>query len=120
MKGKSKALIVSAVLGVAYSIYLITYFSGAMSDANSTGEALGGAIATALVMPHMICVVLAAIFNVIGALANKSGFALTGAILYCVGGVIFLMYMPFVLPMMILSFIGYSKVKKIKRAAMEG
>ena len=114
MKEKSKALIFSAILGVAYSIYLIVYFSGAMSG--SGAEALGGAIATALVTPHMICVVLAAIFNTIGALANKSGFALTGAILYCVGGVLFIAYIFFVIPMIVLSFVGYSKVKKIKRA----
>lgn len=116
MKGKSKALIVSAVLGVAYSIYLISYFSGALSGAESGSDAVGGVIATALVTPHMICVVLAAIFNAIGALVNKQGFALTGAILYCVGGVLFVMYIPFVIPMIILSFVGYSKVKKIRKA----
>lgn len=115
MKGKSKILIVSAVLGIVYSIYLITYFSGSMSETNSVSESIGGAIATALVMPHMICVVLATIFNSVGALRNKAGFALTGAILYSVGGVLFLMYMPFVIPMIILSFIGYSKLNKIKK-----
>ncbi|WP_125153220.1 hypothetical protein [Clostridium rectalis] len=109
---KSKVLIISAVLGIIYSIYLISYFGGAAFGSNNSTEALGGAIATALVTPHMICVVLAAIFNTLGAFLNKAGFALTGAILYCVAGVVFIMYIMFVIPMIILSFIGYRGVKK--------
>lgn len=117
-KKKSVALIISAVLGVLYSIYIVSYFSGAVSGTSSGVESIGGAIATALVMPHMLCVVLAAIFNVIAALANKRGFALTGAILYCVGAVLFLMYAPFVIPSIILSFIGYSKLGKIAKSEL--
>ncbi|NFV11530.1 hypothetical protein FDG09_00940 [Clostridium sporogenes] len=109
---KSKALIISSILGIIYSIYLIVYFSGAMSGSCSNAEAVGGAIATALVTPHMICVILAAIFNTLGALLNKSGFALTGGILYSVAGVLFIMYVFFVIPMIILSFVGYSRVRK--------
>jgi hypothetical protein len=109
---KSKTLIISAILGIIYSVYLISYFSGAISGTGSSTEALGGALATALVTPHMICIVLATIFNTVGAIFNKSGFALTGAILYCVGGVLFIMYIPFVIPMIVLSFIGYGRVKK--------
>ncbi|GAA0731988.1 hypothetical protein [Clostridium oceanicum] len=114
---KSKALIISAVLGIAYSIYLITYFAGL--GGGSTAEAVGSSIATALVTPHMICVVIATIFNTVGAFFNKAGFALTGGILYCVGGVLFLMYIPFVIPMIILSFIGYVSVKKNKIKAQK-
>lgn len=113
MEKRSKVLIISAVLEVLYSIFLVVNFGGAISGASSDAEALGGAIATALVTPHMICIVLATIFNVIGAIKSKAGFALTGAILYSVGGVLFLMYIPFVIPMIVLSFVGYAKVKKI-------
>lgn len=109
---KSKALVISAVLGIIYSIYLVSYFGGTIFGAGSGAEAVGGAIATALVTPHMICIVLATIFNTLGAFLNKSGFALTGAILYCVGGVVFIMYIFFVIPMIVLSFVGYGKVKK--------
>ncbi|MCY6959852.1 hypothetical protein [Clostridium brassicae] len=109
---KSKALIISSILGIIYSIYLVIHFGGSVLGANSGSEAVGGAIATALVAPHMICVILAAIFNTIGAIFNKSGFALVGAILYCVGGVLFIMYIIFVIPMIILSFVGYGSVKK--------
>lgn len=117
-KKKSVALIISAVLGVLYSIYIISYFSGAISGTGSGAETIGGAIATALVTPHMVCVVVATIFNVIAALANKRGFALAGAILYCVGAVLFLMYAPFVVPSIILSFVGYAKLGKIAKSEL--
>lgn len=118
-KKRSVALIIAAVLGVLYSIYIITYFSGAIAGTQSGAEAIGGAIATALVTPHMICVVIAAIFNSVACLTNKRGFALTGAILYSVGAVLFLMYALFVVPSIILSFIGYAKLGKINKKAAE-
>ncbi|MGL5647214.1 MAG: hypothetical protein ACRDDY_05135 [Clostridium sp.] len=113
MNNKSKTAIASGILGVLYSIYLITYFGGAMSSTDGA-EMVGGAIASALVMPHMILVILGSIFMLIGAFINKAGFVLTGAILFCVSAAAFLMYAPFVVPMIILGFIGYSKVRKIK------
>lgn len=110
---KSKCLIISAILGIIYSIYLLSYFGSVLTNGQGA-EAVGDAIATAMVTPHMICVVLAAIFNLLGALLNKAGFALTGGILYSVAGVLFLPYIFFVIPMIILSFVGFSSIKKIK------
>ena len=63
-------------------------------------------------MPHMICAVLAAIFNVLGWTMSSRGFALTGAILYAVAAVLFPLYAMFVLIQMILSFVGFAKLKK--------
>lgn len=110
---KSKALIASSVLGILYSLFLIVNFFGSSGDI-SDAEAIGGAIATALVMPHMILVVLATIFNVLSVTLEKSAFALTSGILYSVGGVLFLLYLVFVIPMIVLSFVGYSKMRKAK------
>lgn len=112
-KKKSALLLISAILGVLYAIYLVVYFAGAASGANGTAEAIGAGIATALVMPHMICAVLAAIFNVLGWAMSSRGFALTGAILYAVAAVLFPIYAMFVLIQMILSFIGFARLKKL-------
>lgn len=112
-KKKSTALLISMILGVGYSLYLIAYFAGVMGGSKSGAEAVGATLATALVTPHMACVVVAAIFNVVGWMNNKRGFALTGAILYCVAGVLFLPYILFVIPSLILSFVGFARLKKI-------
>ena len=87
----SKALLISGILGALYSIYIIAHFSGA-TVSSSGAEQVGAAIATALVTPHMILVVLATIFNWVAYFTNKRGFALTAGILYSVGGVVFLAY----------------------------
>lgn len=111
---KNKSLFISAILGIIYSLYLIVHFSGTMSGDVSDSEAIGGAIATMLVTPHIVMVVLSTIFNILAITLKKVGFALTSGILYSVAGVLMIMYLPFVLPMIILSFIGYAKMKKAK------
>lgn len=108
----SKVLLTSGILGAIYSIYLICYFSRATTGSQGA-EQVGAALATVLVTPHMILVVLATIFNWVSYFTNKRGFALTGGILYSVGGVIFLLYILFVIPSIVLSFVGYSNLKKI-------
>lgn len=110
---RSKILLISAILGTLYSLYLITYFSGGIFGSKGGMELAGAAMATALVTPHMVLVVLATIFNWVGYFSNKRGFALTGGILYSVGGVIFIIYIMFVIPSIILSFVGYAKLKDI-------
>ena len=113
-KNRSKALFICALLATAYSIYLMVYFGSSMTS-NDSAEAVGGAIATALVTPHMVLVSLGAIFSWLGFFLRKAGFALVGAILYCVGAVLFLVYAMFSIPLIIMGFIGYSKQKKLSK-----
>lgn len=115
MKTKSKALLVSLVIGALYAIYLIVYFVGIMTSSSDGAEAAGAGIATILVTPHLVLIILAVIFNALGYFQNRSGFALTGGILYCVAAGVFLIYAPFCIIEIIFSFVGYSKVKKINK-----
>lgn len=115
MKVKSKALLVSLVIGALYAIYLIVYFAGAMTNSSDAAETVGAGLATAIITPHLVLIVLAVIFNALGYFQNRSGFALTGGILYCVAAGVFLIYAPFCIIEIIFSFVGYSKVKKINK-----
>lgn len=111
-KKHSKALLISAILGTIYSIYIIMYFTGAVGGSEGT-EQVGAALATAMVMPHLILVVLATIFNWVAYFTNKRGFALTAGILFSVGAVLFIIYALFVVPSLVLCFVGFSNLKKI-------
>lgn len=112
MEKRSKILFAATALATIYVVYLISYFFG--ETANLEGaEAIGGAIATVLVMPHMVMFLIGVVFGWIGVLARKSWAALVGAILYSVGTLFFLMYAIFGAPIFILGFIGYSKQKKL-------
>lgn len=112
-KKKSVCLLIAAILGVAYAIYIVSYFFGANASTSNAAEAIGTGIATAMVTPHLICVVIAAIFNVLAWAMNKRPFALTAGILYAVSAVLFFIYAPFVLVQMILSFVGFARIKKL-------
>lgn len=115
MKHLNKCLLISCVLGAAYAIYAFLHFGTGMASGDSA-EALGAGIATALVTPHLICTVIAVIFNGLGLFMKKSTFALVGAILYAVSMVLFIPYFFFVIIEMILSFVGFSQLKKASKA----
>ena len=110
---KNKLLLVSWILGALYFVYLVSYFVGGVSNTEGS-EQVGAALATALLMPHMVAVGLAALFNILGWAQNGRGFALTGGILYCVSIVLFPPYFMFVTIQLILSFMGVSKLKKLQ------
>lgn len=111
-KNRSKSLFACAILATIYSLYLIIYFCSIMMSSDSI-EALGGAIATALVTPHMVLMTLGAIFSWLGFLLKKSWSALVGAILYCVAALVFMMYAMFCIPMIVLGFLGFANQRKI-------
>lgn len=113
-KKKSVLLLISAIIGVAYIIYSISYWGGA-SSGSSGAEAIGAGIATVLVMPHLICTGLAVLFNILGWAMSSRGFALTGGILYAVAMVVFPFYFMFVLIEVVLSFIGFVRLKKLNK-----
>lgn len=114
-KNRSKILFLCALLASAYTVYLLWYFGSSLGDLNSSEE-IGGAIATALVTPHMLAMGVGAIFSWLGFFLRKSWAALVGAILYCVSDLLFIMYSMFCIPIIILAFIGYSKQKKLNNA----
>ncbi len=104
---RSKLLLISGIIGTAYLIYLFSYFTGINAD----GE-VGSAVATMLVAPHMVLVLLAVIFNWLGFILKVRWGALVAGILYSVS--IFLMpaYFMFVLIELILCFIAFARMKK--------
>ena len=87
---RSRILFTSSIIATAYIIYLITYFYNGMQS-NDSAEAIGGAIATALVTPHILMIGLGTIFGWLGFFLRKTSFALVSAILVSVGALIFLM-----------------------------
>lgn len=111
-KKLSVPLLISLIIGVAYLIYFAVVWTGTSSEMTGTAEQIGAGIATILVAPHVICTLVAVIFNALGLFLRKRGFALTGAILYTVAMVLFPVYFMFVIIEMILSYVGFAKMKK--------
>lgn len=117
---RSITLLISLVLGALFFIVLV---SGTFSRADSTlsrtansmndvGFQLGTMIGAALMIPQMVVTGIAVILNGVGWGIGSRGFSLSAAILYCVAAVLMIINAPFLLPSIVLSFVGYSKLKK--------
>lgn len=111
--GRSKASFWATLLALAYGIYAFVYWTGVNTSTEGDIEAIGTGIATLLVLPHVLVTWLGILFGLIGFFGRKTGFQLTAAILYAVGGVLFFLYAIFLLPSIVLGFFGYSAQKKI-------
>jgi len=103
----------SAILGSLYLIYIVYYFFNEVGTTQGA-EQMGAALATTVVLPHIVLLALAVIMNWVGFFMNVKWGAISAGVLYSVSGVIFLLYIIFVIPMIILSFVGVSKIGKIK------
>lgn len=108
----SKLLLIAFIIGAAYMLYSIVYWSGTFNSGADTAEQVGSSIATVLVMPHLIVTFLAVVFNALGLFMRKRGFALTAGILYAVAMLLFPVYFMFVIIETVLCFVGFAKMKK--------
>lgn len=115
-KDRSKAAFFAVLIALLYGIYSITYWTGANTSADGDAEAIGAGIATFLVLPHVIVTWIGVLFGLIGYFSRKTGFILTAAILYSVAAVLFFIYAVFLIPSIVLGFVGYSSQKKINKA----
>lgn len=100
-------------LTVLYALYIILYF-GSFSD-----NVLAMAIINNVVGPHLVCVAVAAIFTIVGLFGKKRWAMLTSGILLAVSAVLMMSYAPMVIVQMILCFIAYVRMGKIKERVLE-
>jgi hypothetical protein len=114
---RSKASFWATLIALAYGIYAFSYWVSTNASTDGDAEALGSAIATVLVLPHLLVTWLGIIFGMIGFFARKTSFQLTAAILYAVAAVLFFLYAIFLIPSIILGFIGYSVQKKLNKSS---
>ena len=115
---RSKILFAANVLGIVYGIYLMIHFLGSIGSTEGA-EQIGAGLATAIIMPHLVLIVLSALFGFLGFFMRKDGFNLTSGILYCVATALFLFYFMFTVPLIVLSFVGYSKQKQMANNLVE-
>lgn len=103
IKGRVSGFL-AAALTVLYAVYIVSHFGNASMDS------FGGAIAAALVMPHLICVVVAAAFSLAGFFAKQRWAMLTSGILMAVSAAVMPMYAGMVIVQAILFFISYARM----------
>jgi ribosomal protein S25 len=111
---RSVPLLIAAIIGLIYVICImsnLSNFAGAIASVLSAmGRGRIGRTETiVLLFPHIIFVLIAVIFNIIGWAVNKRGFAITAGILYSVSLIpCFIL----IIPSLVLSFVGAAQLKK--------
>ena len=108
---KSIMLLVSWLLVLVYMALMIMSISKGFAD-GSDFEKLGTAVMTMMMYPHLITVAIGLLFNILGWALHKPGYALTCAILYTVGMVLFPFFFFMLLVQTILSYVAYAKMKR--------
>ncbi|MBQ3338202.1 MAG: hypothetical protein IJG82_01170 [Atopobiaceae bacterium] len=116
MKKLNVLLLIALILGAAYLVYSIVYWSGAVSAEGSDAEQAGAAIASVLVLPHLLLTGIAVLFNALALFMARHGFALAAGILYVVAAILFPAYFMFVIVQAVLCFIAYATMKKASQA----
>lgn len=109
---RSKSLFIANLLALAYIIYLSSYMGSSASEASGDAETIGTGIAILLVLPQLLLTILGLIFGIIAFFGRKVGLALTSAIIYATAAVTFFLYAAFLIPTIVLAFIGYTAQKK--------
>lgn len=117
LKNRSIFTLISLVLAIAYTIYILSYFGSVNAASTTDAEALGAGLATLLVLPSVIVLGIGIILGLIGFFNRSAGLQLTAAILYSVAGLLFLLYAFFLAPSIVLGFMGWNQQKKINAAA---
>lgn len=96
--------LIGAILTVMYTITIASHFAGIFM------EDIGSFVATMLLAPHMICVVMASVFSCVGFFARKRWAMLTAAMLMSVSAVLFLSNAFFVIVPAVFLFVSYVRM----------
>ena len=118
MKKRSVMLLISLIIIVLYLVMQFQHYSDGIQSLEpevatmeEATEQAGIALGMTILLPHMILVMIGAIFNAVAWIGKQRWAALTAAILYTVGGVLGLINFLFTLVPMILCYVAYGKSK---------
>ena len=118
MKKRSVMLLIALIIVVGYLILQGSNYADGVkklqpeaTTSEEVGTQIGTAIGMTILLPHLILVVLGAIFNAVAWLGKQRWAALTAAILYTVGGVLGLVNFLFLIVPLVLCYVAYGKSK---------
>ena len=119
-KNRQVLSFVAHAIATLVAIYLSVQLGAATSEgmSGSAGEQIGTAIGVAIVAPGVILTWIAVILGWLGFFLRVPGLTLTAAIIYIVAGIVGILWLVlfFLLPSIVLAFIGWSKENAAKKA----
>ncbi|MCR4943146.1 MAG: hypothetical protein K5986_01505 [Clostridium sp.] len=114
-KKRSVWLLVSALVSTIYVLYLFVYYGNLVTSTDGVLHETAVTLAI-FIVPHLILTAIGAVFNWFAFATNMRALALSCGIIYIIGFLAGILYLPInliVVPSIILSFVGFVKLKKI-------
>lgn len=111
MKKKSKLSLIAMILGILAAMLMIGVLFGSSNPSASQAERIGQGIGQMIVLPSVICMVVAVIFNVLGYFMVSRPLTLVSAIFYTLSLILMPLWGFLGIPSLILQFVSYSKLK---------
>jgi len=114
-KGRSITAFLAVPFASAYLVYFIISFRDFNNQSDNAGEQFFRALLTLFLLPHLVVTIIAVILGWVGFGMKSSGFVLSSAILYCVSSAMFLLVFFYLVPSIVLGFIGFVEQKRLSR-----
>lgn len=115
---RSKLIFISAIIATLYSIIVILYFIAMYNESATSSSSSGGGFVILLLSIPTIAMVIGTLLNWLGFWYKKPAIALISAIIYFqIAGIIaFTEFAVYLIPIIVLGFVGYINQKKINNA----
>lgn len=110
LKNRSKLLMVAFILGASCLIYMIIKLI--IMNRIDPFEDISLVMRSAFLGPQIYLLALAVIFNGVAFFDNRKWACITALALYCIAGVVSVMYTYFVIPMIILTALAIDRIPK--------
>lgn len=114
-KKRSVWLLVAGILSTIYVLYLFVYYGNLVSSTDGVEHEAAVTLAV-FIAPHMILIAIGAVFNWFSFVTNVRALAFSSGVLYIIGCIVGILFLPsnlFIVPSIILSFVGFVKLKEI-------
>jgi len=113
--------LITVLAATVYGVYIMALLTGAFTDttsgATTDSEVAGAALGVALLLPHIVLVWVGTLLNWVGYVFKVPGVTLAAAIVYSVAAFLGFVFIVFMIPIVVLSYISFAMERSRKKAA---
>ena len=116
---RSPLVLISSVLGLIYASVVLDYLMNAPSVALYTDFLRGTGLAMVFAWPHVLTAAVGSILGLVGFFRRSTQQIFASSVLFSAAAAVYLVWAVFLVPSIILGFLGNSSQKKINSGQSE-
>ena len=117
---RSPLVLISSVLGLVYASVVLDYLMNAPSSALYTDFLRGTGLAMVFAWPHVLTAAVGSILGLVGFFRRSTQQIFASSVLFSAAAAVYLVWAVFLVPSIILGFLGNSSQKKINGGQSDG